>query len=286
MGSPAAEIFRQAAQLNRQDPRRRGNLVELEPGMRVIVTGDIHGYRQALARILAFCGQQAGPWRLVLQEIIHGPSDPSGHDRSAELLLRAARAKQERPEQVLFLMGNHDLSQLTRTEISKDSRGACDSFTKGLRHVFEDQADEVAAAVEEFLRSLPMAVRTPNRVLITHSLPSPHRMERAPADVLLRDYRKGDFERGGPAYEWTWGRNQTPEQTDELARQLDVDFFILGHRRTPSGCELILPRALTLACDHAHGCLLCFDSDKPFDPNRLCDGLKYLAEILPDGTTA
>jgi hypothetical protein len=286
MSAPAADIFRQAARLNREDPRRRGNLVQLEPAMLVLATGDIHGNAQALARILSFARRRPRPWRLVLQEIIHGPLDDHGADRSVEPLLRAARAKIEFPQEVLFLMGNHDLAQLTGVEISKGASGACDAFRQGVKYVFEDQADEVAPAVTEFLASMPMAVRTPNRVLITHSLPSPHRQSAAGVDVLTRDYQDGDFHRGGPAYEWTWGRNQTPEQTEELAAKLDVDFFMLGHRRTPSGCELILPRALTLACDHAHGCVLCFDSDKPFDPNRLCDGLKYLAEILPDGHTA
>ena len=286
MSCVAADIFRQAARLNRDDPRRRGNLIQLEPTDQVIVTGDIHGNRQALARILAFSNRRPGPWRLILQEIIHGPLEPCGADRSAELLLRAARVKVERPDQVLFLMGNHDLAQITGAEINKGGGGACDAFCQGLRLVFEDQADEVAPAVDEFLRSLPMAIRCPNRVFITHSLPSPHRMPAEPTDVLTRPYRDGDFDRGGDAYEWTWGRHQTPEQTDELARRLDVDFFILGHRRTPSGCELILPRVLTLACDHSHGCIMCFRADQPFDPNRLCDCLKYLAEILPDGSTA
>lgn len=286
MACAAADIFRQAARLNREDPRRQGNLIELSAPANVIVTGDIHGNLQGLARILAFFNRRSGPWHLVLQEIIHGPLDDNGADRSVELLLRAARAKIDKPTQVLFLMGNHDLAQVTGVEITKGDCRACDAFSRGLRYVFEDQADEVAPAVDEFLLSLPMAIRCPNRVLITHSLPSPNRMPADPVEVLLRDYRPEDIARGGPAYEWTWGRNQSPEQTDLLAERLGVDFFMLGHRRTPSGCELILPRVLTLACDHGHGCVLCFDAAKPFNPNQLCDNLKYLAEILPDGGTA
>jgi hypothetical protein len=259
MAHPAAETFRRAAELNIDDPRRGGSTVTLSgDAPRIVVAGDIHGHREGLTKAICHAGTNSV---LVLQEIVHGPSDQfTGHDRSVELLLRAARLKTARPERVLFLMGNHDLSQVTGNEIAKEGRGACRSFSEGVRHCFGDAAVEVMDAVNEFQTSMPLAIRCPNRVLLAHSLPSPHRMKLAGTDILDRPYSAGDLVRGGAVYEWTWGRDQTDEQTDRLAETLDVDFFLLGHRKVTSW-EAVTNRAAAIATDSPHGCLVEFAPD-------------------------
>lgn len=258
-----ADILHRAAELNAHDARRKGNLVELESPCQVIVAGDIHGNRGALAKIIAHAAVEKAEHRvLVLQELIHGPPDPrTRQDRSIELLARAARLKLACPQRVLFILGNHDLSQAVGGEITKEGRGVCKTFAAGVAHAYAEAGAEVLQAANEFLLSLPLAIRAPNRVLISHSLPSPGRMEQAGVEILTRPARSEDLRRGGAVYEWTWGRGQTSEQIDALAARLDVDFFILGHRHTAAGWELIAPRAMTLASDHDHGCVIEFSSD-------------------------
>lgn len=253
-------MFRQAARLNLDDPRRKGNLVEISAPFSIVVAGDIHGNRTALAKIISHAGVEKSPDRyLLLQEVIHGPLDPkTQQDRSIELLVRVARLKVANPRQVLFVMGNHDLAQAMGNEIAKEGRGMCKSFAEGIRFSYPDDADEIIAAANEFLLSLSLAVRLPNRVWLSHSLPTPNRMDLAGLDILTRPHRAEDLRRGGPVYEWTWGRDQTPELTESLAARLDVDFFVLGHRHTKTGCEPLTPRGVTLASDHEHGCVLEF----------------------------
>lgn len=267
MPNAAADIFRQAAQANLDDPRRRGNVVALEADCDVVITGDIHGNRQALGRIVTYFERPARrPRRLVLQELIHGPLDESsGHDRSVELLLRSARLKVSRPQDVVFLLGNHDLAQVTGVEIAKDGCQACRSFGEGVRFAFGDDGEEVLTAVAEFLWSLPLVATCPNGVWMTHSLPSPHRMKKAGTDILSRPYRREDFLRGGAAYEWTWGRGHTDEQIEALAAELGAALFLLGHRHTQAGIEAIACKAVTIASDHSHGCLAEFAADQPLD---------------------
>ena len=281
MPSAAADIFRQAAELNSHDERRRGNVIELEAGCDVIVTGDMHGNRKALGKVISYFNRPSSlPRRLILQEIIHGPLDQaSGHDRSVELLLRSARLKMDRPKEVIFLMGNHDLAQVSGAEIAKEGRHSCRAFAEGVRFAFADEAEEVLAAICDFLRSLPLAVRCPNGVMITHSLPSPGRMKAAGLDILNRPYRNEDFLGGGALYEWTWGRAHSDEQIDSLAAELGATMFILGHRHTRSGCEVIARRAVTLASDHAHGCLIQFVSDQPLDAQTAMMSATPLAGI-------
>jgi len=114
MPHTVADMFLHAAARNAEDPRRRGNVIHLEPDDDVVVAGDIHGHRMGLAKALAYADVAANPRRrLILQEIIHGPLDErTGHDRSIELLQRAVRLQSEHPERVLFLLGNHDIAEI------------------------------------------------------------------------------------------------------------------------------------------------------------------------------
>jgi len=262
---PAADIFRRAAELTAADPRRRGNVVYLEDGGEILVSGDLHGNRAVLSKIIGHADLAHQPDRLlVFQEITHGPPDPkSGQDRSIELLLRAARMKVEHPERVFFLLANHDVAQVTGSEISKAGRRVCQAFTDGVFYAFGQDGREVLATVEQFMLSMPLAIRCPNRVLVCHTLPDPARMAQAGTEILDRPYEQADLRRGGPVYEWTWGRNQTPQQVDQLAAELDVDFFVLAHKHIDTGYELLGPRAIVVISDHDHGGILQFSLDEP-----------------------
>jgi predicted phosphodiesterase len=279
MSCPAANVFRQAAELIANDPLREGNLVRLGSPGAVIIAGDVHGNRNNLAKIIshASAGGENKPI-LVLQEIIHGPVDQrSGCDRSVELMLRAARLKTTHPDKVYFLMGNHDLAQVTGNEITKVGRGVCKSFVQGVNHCFGDDGPDVLAAVLEYCRSLPLAIRFDNGVLASHTLPSPKNVELAGVEVLTRPYREGDFCRGGPAYEWTWGRDQPPEQLDALAEQLGVEFFVLGHRHIESGMKMIPNRGVAINSDGPHGCVFVFDTNEPIAPDQV---ERYIRKIV------
>jgi len=276
-----ADIFRRAADANRDDPRRQGNTVRLtEPG-EMVVAGDIHGLRDHLSRIIAFADLPANPQRLlVLQELIHGPIDEkTGKDRSVELLLRAARLKLAHPEQVLFILGNHDLGQITDKEISKGGRSMCRQFAEDVVASFAESGNEVLDAVLDFLASQPLAVRCPNGVLIAHSAPSPQRLDQAGADILDRDSTEADLLRGGAAYEWTWGRNQNAEQLTQLADKLGVGFLLLAHRHVEGGYERIGPNAAAIASDDPHGCAAVFDTARPFTGDDFLDAVRPIYDL-------
>jgi 3',5'-cyclic AMP phosphodiesterase CpdA len=277
-----ADILREAADLNRRDTRRDGNTVALGGGCEVVVAGDLHGHRRNLERILAYADLANRPHRrLILQEIIHGPPDrQTGHDLSVEVLVRAARAKVDHPRQVLFLLGNHDVAQATGREITKAGHGVCRAFVEGVRHaVGREGTLETIEALDAFLLSMPIAVRTPGDVLICHTLPTPQRMHLAGEDVPDGPYDESNLRRGGSVYEWTWGRNQTPEQVDRLADRLGVTFFVLGHRHIRSGYELIGRRAIILTAEHDRGCVLCLPSDAPLTAEDVPGCLRPIARL-------
>ena len=279
MPNAAADIFRQAAELNLCDDRRRGNCIRLDGGLDVIVTGDIHGNRRNLARIIDYAALDQNQKRsLVLQELTHGPVDQAtGHDRSVEMLLRAARLKLRHPRQVLFVMANHDLAQITGGEIIKDGRSVCQAFAEGVRFTFDPAGHEVLQAVLEFLRSLPLAVICSNGVLISHSLPDPDKSDDATIGVLQRCCQEADLARSGAVYHWLWGRRQTPEQLKSLGQRLGVSFFILGHRRIDNGFEVFAERAAAVSSDGPRGCVLHFSTDAPLTAATASQCVKQIA---------
>lgn len=281
MSSAAADILRNTARLNLEDPHRRGNVVELGPGLEVVVAGDIHGNRAGLAKAIGYADlDRSEGRRLILQEVIHAsPDQRTGYDRSIEVLLRVGRLKIAQGEKLIFLLGNHDLGQATGKEVTKEGRGSVRLFEEGLEAAFGDEAPEVLDAVREFCLSLPLAVRCSNGVLITHSLPSPEQMDHIDLEILERTYTPEDMERGGSVYEWTWGRSHTDAQTDALAERMGVEFFILGHRHVESGWELTTSRAVSIATDHDHGCVVHFDTDTPLTGKNISEHVKPLVSL-------
>ena len=281
MSNAFAETFKTAATLNRQDPGRRGNLVTLDESVvEVLLAGDIHGHKSNLAKVIEFAALSAHPNRvLVLQEIIHGPLDAGGRDRSVELLAKAARLKVAHPRQVFFLLGNHDLAQVTGNEISKEGHGVCKAFTAGVEFSFGPAAAEITPALTNFLTSPPLAIRCPNGVLLSHSLPSATRMDKVDLTFAARDYAPEAMSRGGMAYEWTWGRQQTPEQLQEIARRLGVNFFVLGHRHSGNGWEKITDTAICVSSDNEHGQVLHMNARQPATYESIVAGLRPIVAM-------
>lgn len=278
--SRVADTFRQAADLWRDDPARRGNCLHLGSAGRVVVAGDIHGNEGNLRRILAYAfADPADVPILILQEIIHGPIDSDGIDRSVEVMRLAAEAKLRFPDRVFYILGNHAIAQITGSEITKAGGGVCRTFSESVRRLHGPEAADVYAAVLRLCRSLPLAVRFDNGLLVSHSLPSPDRASRGDPAVLDRLCEEDDLRRGGAAYEWTWGRDQTPEQLDELAARLGVEFFLLGHRHIQSGWLEIPRRALAINSDGPGGVIFEFRSDEPVTLAEASRHLRRIAEL-------
>ncbi|MBT3199827.1 MAG: hypothetical protein HN350_07915 [Phycisphaerales bacterium] len=281
MACPVADIFKQAAELNLSDPRRQGGVVTLESPSHVICSGDIHGYRLALNKIISHANLGANPnAHVILQEILHGPPDErTGQDRSIEQLMRAARLKIEFPQQVLLLMGNHDLAQVAGSEISKYGHGVCKAFISGVEFAFPNDSEEVLEALDEYFFSMPLAVRCPNGVLISHSLPSPNKCDDETFDILNRPITRDDLPRHAPAYNWVWGRRHTEEQLETLAEKLDVEFFLLAHQHTEAGYDIISRRGAVVLSDHANGYVVEFGDHDKLSGDSLKQYMKPLATL-------
>ena len=182
-------VFREGAAANRNASCRRGSIDLIEPPGTLIATGDLHDnplHLQRLVNIAGFEGHAEDdaqaleldrfpqPHHLLLHEVIHSDRLMNGMDFSYRALARVAALKADHPELVHTLLANHELSQIIGAGIIKDGIKVVEAFNEGVAYVFGDDADEVNDAIEDFVRSMPIALRCVSKagdILCAHSLP-------------------------------------------------------------------------------------------------------------------
>src|SRR5262249_47354291 len=146
---------------------------------------------------------------LVLQEFIHGPFRyPSGGDKSHQALDLLAALKCQFPERVHFLPGNHELAQWTGEWIGKGDDDLNEEFRRGGEWASGGPREAVGAAYRGLLAVVPLGVRTPNRVFLSHSLPSAARLPQFdPAVLEQQECADEELRPGGSVYSLVWGRD-------------------------------------------------------------------------------
>ncbi|HUW84222.1 MAG TPA: hypothetical protein VMZ31_15665 [Phycisphaerae bacterium] len=274
----AAECFREAAELNRQDPYLRGSQLMLPDYGQLVMTGDMHGHQRNFDKLQRYCQLERTAVRhVILHELIHedlvGLNDT---DMSHQLLLAAAAWKLEYPEQVHFLQSNHELAQLNGHEITKAGRSVLRDFDGGLSQTYGGDAQTVSDAIDEFIKSLPAAARTVNRVFLAHSLPDPETFD---PSTLAQPLDEQDLSDGGPIGTLVWSRINAAEKFEQLAEMLDVDSFIIGHEPQEDGFRLLHDRVIVLASDHNHGVFLPFDLKKPCTASDLVKQIRKFVAV-------
>lgn len=251
--SQTMTLFQRATAANMQTAGRAGNLVVLprQAEGEVMVTADLHGHRENFAAILAVANLGNHPHRhLVLQEVCHGgPSYPGKCACQSHLLLEdIARLKLEFPDRVHFILSNHELAEMTDYPIVKGHKLLNLMFRGGLHEEYGDSACEVRDAQVEFLKSLPLGVRLPNNVLITHSGPSAVDLNGFDATIFQRELQPADFLEKGPVFQLVWGRDYRPENAAAFAKLMGAKILIHGHDPCPSGCKVPNETQIILDC--------------------------------------
>jgi len=275
------DLLNKAAQANNADTFRRGNVIHLPAEGSLIVTGDIHGHRRNFERIITFADLEKNPDRhIVLQEIIHGgPEDSQGGCLSYKLLFDVARYKLDFPHRVHIVMGNHDTSFISDSELMKDGKEMNRPMYLAMEREFRQAGPDIIQAIKQLLLSQPLAVRCDNRIWVSHSLPGDNFVDKFDLQILDRRLQTSDVARPGSAYLLTWGRRHSQALVDKMAKLFDVDAFILGHQPQQQGWSRAGRNLIIIASDHNHGCLLSLDLAKSYTVEQLIDSIVPLTSI-------
>jgi len=242
--------LRRAIDAFRDTPGRNGRVVTLTDVDDVLATGDLHGNLGNFQAIVKRADLGNHPRRhLVLQEVVHGPNryPQDGGDKSHQLLDLVAALKSQFPRQVHFLPGNHEFGQLTNREILKGDDNLNELFARGVTTAYGERASEVYTAYMELIATAPLMLRTPNRVVLTHSLPSALKFEHFCLSDLERDTVPEDMESNGSVHLLVWGRDVRPEHVCRFLDSIDADLLITGHIPTDAG--FIVPNDRQLILD-------------------------------------
>lgn len=274
------ELFEEATIANKTSTLLKGSTVHLPEKGRVVMTGDIHDHGPNLSKILKLAAIDQSPDNhVILHEVIHGESLINDMDMSIRILAKVATLKAAFPNQVHLLQSNHELAQYRGDGILKGNVSVCELFDAGVDYIYSDRADDVRKALQGFIRSYPLAIRAPRRLLFTHSLPSARQLPTFDPTVLERVPSDEDLLPGGSGYILSWGRYQTQEVCDALAETLGIDVFVTGHQPAEMGYELMTPTLMILASNHEHGMALPIDLGKRYDMDKLVESLVPLAAI-------
>lgn len=281
MAPKVIEILNQGIEANTQCPLRQGNTVTLPSQGSLVISGDLHGHVRNFERIVSFAALDSHPDRhVVLQEIIHGgPQDAQGGCLSYQILLKAIAYKLQYPNQVHIIMGNHDTAFICDAEVMKDGREMNKALYQALEREFNTEWVSVRDAMRNYLYSQPLAIRTTNRLWMSHSLPADRLAEQFDASILERKLEPADLVKPGGVYILTWGRRMSQTLLNRMAEQFDVDLFVLGHQPQAQGWQQAGDNLLILASDHNHGHICAVNLDQTYTIESLTRSIVPLSSI-------
>ncbi len=258
--------LRQAVLAFRGTPGRRGRLVELPPGAEVMVVGDLHGHVDNLRRVLQIADLAKQPQRhLILQEVVHGPFRyPLGGDRSHQMVDLIAALKCQFPARVHYLIGNHELAVWQKQWIAKGEVDQNLLFRAGLQEAYGEFADAVETGYDQMFEAANFAVRTANRVFVSHSLPNMKHLPNFDFAILQSDkIEPKDLQLGGTLHSLIWGRDTRQGTVEAFLKVVDADLLVSGHIPTDQGYLAPNDRQLILDALGAPACYVLFPTDRP-----------------------
>ena len=274
--------FGEATEANRQTPGREGNVVVLTPELaeEVMVTGDLHGHRRNFNLIKKIAALDAHPRRhLVLQEVCHGgPTYPqNGGCMSHTLLEDVAKLKVKYPQRFHFLLGNHELAELTDYPIQKNKQMLNLLFRLGLQQMYGPATYKVRESIFPFLRSCLLALRLPGGVFVSHSVPENVDTRQFDKTILTRELDAGEFLGRGEVFQLVWGRDYRQENADAFAQLVDAKVLINGHEPCPEGFDAPNATQILIDCCAEQACYVTLPTDRQWEHAEIVQRIEKLA---------
>lgn len=269
-----------AADAVKQTPGRKGRFVSLHHVDDILIAGDMHGHLANFQAIYQAADLAHHPRRhLVLQELVHGKHFyPTGGDKSHQLVDLFAALKLQFPQQVHYLLGNHELAQWSDRFIMKDDRDLNALFRVGVEEAYGSRGDEIYQAYMRLFSVLPLALRTPNRIFISHSLPRSKFMDAFQLRLLETDaFAATDLNVGGVVYELTWGRDTRPETCAAFLQRVDCDWLVTGHIAQETGFALPNPQQLIVDCCDRPAAYTLLATQRPITQDEFINSVRMIA---------
>ena len=258
------------------DPFQEGFLIQLPARGDVLLTGDLHGNQGNLQRVIKLANLPRRRDRhLVVQELVH-EFDGRDVDRSYRLVETFARLKTMFPARAHMILGNHEFAETCGLDIGKKGRTLNWCFEEGLRDAYGDRWEEVKEAYRRFWRTTPLAVRTANRLFMTHSTPRLEKLGDLSLDYLRTASPDEVFSRNGAVFAMLWGRDYRPEAAEAFAERMDADALLVGHTPCDNGFAVPNQRVIVLDSKDLEARYVLLPLDRSLTQRAIINRLKKL----------
>src|SRR5262249_47376510 len=149
------------------------------------------------------------------------------------------------------------------------------SFFDGVRTAYGRRANEVYQAYLALFADLPLVVRTPNRVLISHSLPAAAALANFKPLKLERErYEPEDLLPGGTVFSLLWGRDTSQENVQAFLTEVDASWLITGHIPFEEGFAVPNDRQIILDALGSPAAYCLFPAGPPITQAKLIECVK------------
>lgn len=228
-----------------------GSLVELPRKGKALVVTDIHGNMDDFRKYMdIWNGLKDDPHNhlILTGDLIH--SMGLENDRSVEIL-EYVKSQYKNTPNFHVLMGNHEWSTVSKKLVFKAGVNQTLDFDSLLRKKFgKERYREKTDEYMEFFRKLPLAVRTENRVFITHAGPATS-VKSLDEIKNITDY---GFDHNSKMYQLLWNRFEDfdKKQLESFLKVVDCEMMIVGH--TPvDGAKLVYNKLLIVSSSYGKG---------------------------------
>src|SRR5262249_42275648 len=131
--------------------------------------------------------------------------------------------------------------------ISKSGGELTSLYRQGVDTAYGSQAEAIYEAHLNLFAALPVALRTANRVFLSHSLPQ---FERAhsfqPSLLEEEEVPDSEWRLGGSLHSMIWGRDTSEETVTQFLGKVEADLLVTGHIAAPEGYAVPNSRQLIL----------------------------------------
>ena len=226
-----------------------GKLVELPKKGKAIVVTDIHGNIDDYKKYMGIwdkCKEEDVHF-ILTGDFIHAMGIEN--DRSIDIL-ESVKYNWENNKNFHPLLGNHEWSTISKISVHKAGVDQSLNFEELLKERFADEWKKKLEEYEEFFKKLPIAVKTGNKVFISHGGP-PKGIKSLDEIINITD--KG-YIGNSVLYQMLWNREEDLSERDlrTFLRAVGCNAMIVGH--TPvNGVKMVGKEQLIVSSSYTKG---------------------------------
>lgn len=230
--------------------RYNGKLVELPKKGKALIITDIHGNLtdfKKFMNIWEYFESYEDNHLILTGDFIHAMG--LENDQSIDIV-EYVKYKYENFRNFHVLLGNHEWATISNKSVFKAGINQTHNFDELLRDKFGSKYRQKLDGYIEFFKELPIAVRTANKIFISHAGP-PNNIRSL--DEIINITRKG-YNNNSTLMQMLWNRKEdfTEDDLKSFLKKVDCQMMIVGH--TPvDGIKLIYKNQLVVSSSYGKG---------------------------------